>query len=231
MQLYNLTTRLQSVQRQPPGNLWSSYALFIFVACCCIGILVKLLKRREPRSIRSLQAENSLLPTTSKDLNRNLGQSDTVTKGNDKTYNAYLRYHHLGWQPVGGETMAPEKKSPSTKMTGGVARPDDDNTNQVRPRDGSNANNTETNADMAETQPEAEETQTQAKKSPFSEPREPMPVEEEEPPWRRHSYPRDQTIPGPLRKDSTHHEMEHVPDEFHAGIIWRRRTIVFEGKA
>jgi hypothetical protein len=53
--------------------------------------------------------------------------------------------------------------------------------------------------------------------------------DDQQAPWRRHSYPQDQERKGVLQETSTHHETEHLPDAFHADVIWRRRTIVFEG--
>jgi len=53
--------------------------------------------------------------------------------------------------------------------------------------------------------------------------------DDQQAPWRRHSYPQDQERKGILQETSTHHEIEHLPDEGHAEVIWRRRTIVFEG--
>ncbi len=53
--------------------------------------------------------------------------------------------------------------------------------------------------------------------------------DDQQAPWRRHSYPQDQERKGILQETSTHHEIEHLPDEVHAEVMWRRRTIVFEG--
>ncbi|KAL6247972.1 hypothetical protein RBB50_005320 [Rhinocladiella similis] len=202
MPLHDLSALQHFIPRRLSSDLWL-YALCICVACS-IALIIGL-KRRQSQS---LLAENSLLPTTSKDLN--------VVTG----HNTCILYH---FAPLGGMDS---RKSPF--MTSGqlAAKSDVEKSagSTHQPKNETDTNDAEAQAATAETQPE--ETPTQIKKSPASEPLQ----EDAEPTWRRHSYPQDQAQPGLLRKESTHHEMEHVPDEFHAGIIWRRRTIVFEGK-
>ncbi|KIW13859.1 hypothetical protein PV08_06639 [Exophiala spinifera] len=209
MPLYDPAALQYLTPHRLSGDLWPYVLCICFI--WCIALIVGLRRRK----FRSLQAETSLLPTTSKDLDVGL---DLAKKGS----NVCDLYH---FAPLGG--MDPET---SPLMTSGqlAAKADNDkaagSTNEFKDESGSNNANA-AQQEKPETQPE--ETPSRAEKSPASSPL----AVDEEPPWRRQSFPRDQTHPGPLRQDSTHHEMEHVPDEFHAGIIWRRRTIVFEGKA
>jgi len=50
-------------------------------------------------------------------------------------------------------------------------------------------------------------------------------------PWRRHSYPSAQKQDGLLHDTSNQDETQYLLDERDADIIWRRRTLVFEGKS
>ncbi|KIX05372.1 uncharacterized protein Z518_06244 [Rhinocladiella mackenziei CBS 650.93] len=54
--------------------------------------------------------------------------------------------------------------------------------------------------------------------------------EDQQAPWRRHSYPLAQGQSGPLHDNSKHDETEHFCDDHDAGIIWRRRTMIFQEK-
>jgi hypothetical protein len=76
---------------------------------------------------------------------------------------------------------------------------------------------------VAQTETETDSTTSSSSTTSVSE------SDDQQAPWRRHSYPQDQDRKGVLQETSTHHETEHLPDAFHADVIWRRRTIVFEG--
>ena len=60
--------------------------------------------------------------------------------------------------------------------------------------------------------------------------RTPGTVEDQQASCRRHSYPSDQDQNGGLRGDSLHDNTEHFCDNHDAGIIWRRRTMIFQDK-
>ncbi|KAI1613352.1 hypothetical protein EDD36DRAFT_419490 [Exophiala viscosa] len=49
-------------------------------------------------------------------------------------------------------------------------------------------------------------------------------------PWRRHSYPSAQKQDGLLHDTSKQDETQYLLDERDGDVIWRRRTLVFEGK-
>jgi len=55
--------------------------------------------------------------------------------------------------------------------------------------------------------------------------------EDQQAPWRRHSYPLDQDRGGAaLHEDAKHDETRHFCDDHDPAIIWRRRTMTFQGK-
>lgn len=49
-------------------------------------------------------------------------------------------------------------------------------------------------------------------------------------PWRRHSYPSAEKQDGLLHDTSTQDATSYLPDEVDHDIVWRRRTLVFEGR-
>jgi len=51
--------------------------------------------------------------------------------------------------------------------------------------------------------------------------------EDQQAPWRRHSYPLTQNSSGVLHRVSQHDQTERFSDPSNPGVIWRRRTLVF----